>query len=172
MCQKDGAELGDGMARIRPGRYRVRGRPPRGRIGLFQLCAKFSRPGWRGGLGMGWLRTSQWRPFVIARSLQLLHTLCGSAPCTSARVTVSEPEALALTQHPVRSGMPFVTAPSPLLNSLCLAVLNIGIPFHPTGFGVAGSGIAGMGTMGGLGDAHAVLVPPCGCCPPLMLVLR
>eukprot|EP00955_Chlamydomonas_euryale_P070366 360740-Chlamydomonas_euryale.AAC.6 len=52
----------------------------------WQLCARFSRPDWRGGLGMGWLRT-------------------------------------------LRSGVPFVTALSPLLDPLCLAALNAGIPF-------------------------------------------
>eukprot|EP00955_Chlamydomonas_euryale_P072708 361489-Chlamydomonas_euryale.AAC.1 len=29
----------------------------------------------------------------------------------------------------VRNGLPFVTAPSPLLDPLCLALLNTGIPF-------------------------------------------
>eukprot|EP00955_Chlamydomonas_euryale_P007579 80333-Chlamydomonas_euryale.AAC.1 len=62
------------------------GHAPRGGTGLSQLCARFSRPSWRGGVGMGWLRT-------------------------------------------VRNGVTFVTAPSPLLDPLCLAALNTGIPF-------------------------------------------
>eukprot|EP00955_Chlamydomonas_euryale_P091654 364639-Chlamydomonas_euryale.AAC.32 len=32
-----------------------------------QLCARFSRPGWRGGVGIGWLRTTRnGVPFVTA----------------------------------------------------------------------------------------------------------
>eukprot|EP00955_Chlamydomonas_euryale_P113344 366212-Chlamydomonas_euryale.AAC.8 len=43
---------------------------------------------------------------------------------------------------------------------------------HPTGLGMAGSSIAGMGTLGGLWDAHAAPVPERGCHLPPMLVLH
>eukprot|EP00955_Chlamydomonas_euryale_P058930 357241-Chlamydomonas_euryale.AAC.17 len=36
---------------------RVAGHAPRGR--LLQLRAQLSCPGWRGGVGMGWLRTAR-----------------------------------------------------------------------------------------------------------------
>eukprot|EP00955_Chlamydomonas_euryale_P071277 361014-Chlamydomonas_euryale.AAC.3 len=55
-----------------------------GGIGLQRFCARFSHPGWRCGVGMGWLRT-------------------------------------------VRNGVPLVTAPCPLLDPVCLAMLNTGI---------------------------------------------
>eukprot|EP00955_Chlamydomonas_euryale_P060252 357663-Chlamydomonas_euryale.AAC.4 len=62
------------------------GHAPLGGIGLLRLCTWFSRPGWRGGVGMGWFRT-------------------------------------------VCDGVPFMTAPYLLLDPLCFATLNTGIPF-------------------------------------------
>eukprot|EP00955_Chlamydomonas_euryale_P058121 356979-Chlamydomonas_euryale.AAC.6 len=64
----------------------------RGGTGFGQLCAGFTRSGWRGWVGKGWLRA-------------------------------------------VRSVNPVVTAPSPLLDPLCLAALNTdtlfgSAPFH------------------------------------------
>eukprot|EP00955_Chlamydomonas_euryale_P040775 351806-Chlamydomonas_euryale.AAC.3 len=52
---------------------------PCGGTGLQRLCALYSRRGWRGGVGMGWLRTvRKGMPFVIAPS-PLLHSLCLAA---------------------------------------------------------------------------------------------
>eukprot|EP00955_Chlamydomonas_euryale_P025854 272854-Chlamydomonas_euryale.AAC.7 len=68
---------------------------------------------------------------------------------------------------------PVHTAPRPS----CRCLLPFCPPHtlqHPTSFGMAGSGIAGMGIWGRLWDARmrTALVPPRGCGPPPVLVLR